>query len=250
MLEVVPKSRGWSRVARLARAGGVAAVVTGALVGALTQYPHLARVGEVQVVGNEHASTVAIRHLADVNEGDPLLLLDLEHTLAQVDLHPWVAEARVRRVLPNTLVIEVVEHQTSLLLLHDGLYRVNGEGKVFTRARSEDLDAPILTGIDPELIESQPLVAERLVIDALEVLGAVRDSDALSADDLSEIHFDPALGFSLVLRNGSTILLGYRAPAPSLQRLDSMVASGLDLAQPLRIDLDLDGLAVATPRAS
>jgi cell division septal protein FtsQ len=244
-----PRS-GWiARLRNYLRAGAVTLAVTSLGVLATSQYAELARVGGVELVGNIEASDVALRHLADVRVGDPLLFVDLEQVLDGVERHPWVASATVHRALPNRVVIEVVEHEDVLLLAYRGLYRVDAEGEIFVRARSSDLDLPILTGLDAELIDSQPAVSERILDEALLVLGAVRDSGVLTSDDLSEIHFDPSLGFTLRLRNTSAVHLGFRPPAESLQRLQLMTERGLDLSRPHEIDLDLEGLAVVSPLA-
>ncbi len=206
-----------------------------------------ARVQEIDVVGNVRSGTVAVRHLANVREGERLLAVDLSEVIDGVLRHPWISRASVRRVFPSTLVVEVEEHQPALLLSYRGLYRISQEGTLFARARSSDLDQPLLTGIDPELIDRQVAVARRIVGDALDILHAVEASESLSVDDLSEIHFDEFLGFSLRLRNGGRVHLGYREAAGQLQRLGAMVRAGLDLSSPHEIDLDLDGLAVATP---
>ena len=245
-----PSHAGPRPVRRLIKAGLATLLGALGLAWATSSYANTARIGEVRVEGNAHASEVAIRHLADVHEGDPLLLLDLEGLIAQVTEHPWVAEASVRRSFPDVLVIEVVEHEGVMLLHHPGgsLYRVNTAGEVFIKARNRDLDLPILTGVDADLIDDHGAVASRIVQEALGLLGEVRDCESLDEDELSELHFDRKLGFSLRLRSGSEILLGWGEAPPLLDRLDAMVASGLDLEQPVEVDLDLDGLAVVTPR--
>ncbi|MCB9761954.1 MAG: FtsQ-type POTRA domain-containing protein [Alphaproteobacteria bacterium] len=239
------------RVANLTRAGVITAALSGVVVYGISRYHDIARVNTVEVVGNERATELAVRHLADVRLGAPLLLLDLEQIVDDVVRHPWVAEATVSRHFPGTLRVEVREHHDVMLLAHDGgLYRVNDQGEVFIRARSSDLDRPILTGLSDELVDHHGPVARRVVSSALATLHSVDGCDALSAEDLSEVHFDPSLGFTLRLRNGGAVHLGFQDPADQLRRLDAMVASGLDLSRPVRVDLDLDGLAVATPISS
>ena len=219
---------------------------------ATSVYADTARVRAVHIEGNHHTSKVAVRHLADVQEGDPLLLVDLESVVDQVTEHPWIAEVSVRRSFPDVLIIELVEHEAVMLLHSPGgsLYRVNAEGEIFVKARNEDLDLPLLTGVDSELIDHHGPIAARVVHVALELLGHVRDCDSLAEDDLSELHFDRRLGFTLRLRSGTEIVLGWGEASPLLNRLDVLVAGGLDLDHPIEVDLDLDGLAVVTPHAS
>lgn len=239
------------RLAALARAAVLSAALAGALVWSVSHYADLARVREVEVVGGVHTSPAAVRHLADLRVGGPLLMLDLERVVAQVMEHPWVAEATVSLRFPGVVRIEVREHEDRLLLVHaGGLYRVNAEGEVFVRARSAGLDRPVLTGVHASLIDEHPEVARRVVLEALHILDRLEASGFFDPDTLSEVHFDVALGYTLRLRNGSSVQLGFRDPALQVERLRAMVSSGLDLRVPHRIDLDMDGLAVATPLAS
>lgn len=222
----------------------------GALVFGLSHYHQLARVQTVQIHGNAQASDAAVRHLAGVRLDDPLLLLDLDRVIHEVARHPWVADVTVRRALPGELHIEVREHSDALLLAHaGGLYRVNREAQVFIKARGAGLDLPVLTGVDDELI-TEPVVGRTILRSALDVLATIDEADSLRTEQVSELHFDRDLGFTILLRDGGVVCLGFRSPQDQLRRLDAMVGAGLDLSIPQRIDLDLDGIAVATPLAT
>ncbi len=207
----------------------------------------LPRVSDITVEGNHRASTISLRHLADVRAGDSLLTADLDQVVAGVNRHPWVESATVRRIFPDRLHVTVVEHDTALLLLQRGLYRVSADGEIFARARSADLDLPVLTGLDPDLADASPAAARGVLRQALRTVEVLEETAALPVEDISEVAFDPDLGFSLVLRNGSRLHLGYRDPAVQASRLIAMTGAGLDLTSPHEVDLDLDGLAVATP---
>jgi cell division septal protein FtsQ len=217
---------------------------------ALTQQVSLMpRVTELSVSGNRHASSVALRHLADVRVGDSLAFVDLDAVVEGVSQHPWVASATVRRVFPGKLSITVVEHQTEMLLLADGLYRVAGDGTVFAKARSSDLDLPILTGMGPDLAGASPVAARGVVRQALRLLSLVEESGAVPLNQVSEVRFGTDLGFSLILRNGSRIHFGYQDPAIQTNRLAALRTVGLDLSRAHEVDLDLDGMAIVTPLA-
>jgi len=204
----------------------------------------------VEILGAEQASQVSLRHLADLQEGDSLLV-DLDAVVAQVGRHPWVDTVAVSRDLSGNVRIRVTEHEPVMLLAHDGLYRVSSKGEVFIRARSEDLDLPILTGLDSELIEAHANVGREVLDHAVALLAALDDGcEALDADALSEIHFDRDLGFSLVLRSGSRVRLGFSPPSGQLARLDAVVRNGLDLNIPHEVDLDMADMAVVTPLTS
>ncbi len=200
----------------------------------------------LRVVGNSHASEAQLRHLADLTPGSPLLTLDLDGAIAGVARHPWVAEAEARRVFPDTVVIEVRERQVRALLLLDGLYLVDTEGTPFRRADADQLDHPIVTGIPVALAEEHPALARRIVHDSLGILDAVAGRAGLREADISEVRFDAESGYTLALRNGGEVLLGFQEPS-AFSRLDTLASRGVDLSRPLRIDLGLPSMAVVSP---
>jgi hypothetical protein len=159
----------------------------------------------------------------------------------------WVKNAEVRRYLDGTVSIQVEEHNPVMLLSHSGLFHVSDEGEVFVRARAEDLDFPILTGVEPHLIVEYPAVAQKIIDDALEIFSEVVAQGVLDERALSEIHFDEDLGFDLLLTNRTRLRFGLRSPEVQSTRLRAMLVSGLELSTPQNVDLDLDGMAIATP---
>lgn len=90
---------------------------------------------------------------------DLLLLKTLPHNLLQVDLdrvrelaesESWVQEARVRRKLPNRLVVSVAERQPMAVAAIDGeLYVVDSQGIVLAAYGSTYhwIDRPIVKGL-------------------------------------------------------------------------------------------------------
>lgn len=204
----------------------------------------------VEILGADNASEVAIRHLANLREGDSLLV-DLDAVVERVNQHPWIDSVAVSRDLTGTVRIRVTEHRPVMLLSHDGLYRVSSSGEVFIRARSSALDLPILTGLDSQLIDAHGEVAREVVAHAVGLLAAVGDSSqALDPAAISEVHFDRDLGFTLILRSGSRVRLGFSPPTAQLARLDAVVRGGLDLSVPHEVDLDMADMAVVTPLTS
>jgi len=197
-----------------------------------------------------HVSPVEVRHLASIPQGSELWQVDLEQVVRGVLGHPWVAEVEVSRRWPDTIVIRIVEHRPVLLLQQDGLYYVEASGEVFKRARGSDLDYPVLTGLAEGLAARHPDLARRVLRDALALLQTVEASGEFTRADLSEIRFDEHEGFSLVLRSGFELTLGFTDPAERLGRLAQMREHGLDPAVPARVDLVSERIALVTPLPS
>ena len=226
----------------------VACVLVGAsaLVGRYLAEDPSWRVHEVSFVGSARASAAELRHLSDIRDGSHLLTVDLDRAAAGVQRHPWVASASARRVYPGAVEITVQERTPVLLLALDRLWYVDSAGVVFKPAVSDDLDYPVLSGLDPKLAADRPDLGQAVVSGALRLQRAWAARGSADAD-LSEICFHPAHGYELVLRSGSRLMVGEGDPSVPLAKLDRLIAAGLDLQTPQRIDLDMEHVAVATP---
>ena len=238
-----------TRIARVLGAGiggGIFVTVVGLLGHQVATGEHWV-VDQVAVAGNLRASDTSIQHLADIHPGAHLLAVDLGALAARVERHPWVRHVEVRRLLPGTLEVVVEEHEPVLLLALDRLWLVDGQGHPFKMARGADLNHPIVTGIDQQLADLHPELAQAVVMGALRVLDAADGHPWVGAATISEIRFDDHLGYHIVTRNGSELILGFGSPADALARLDRLLEAGLDLSTPQRVDLDAGAVAIATP---
>jgi len=232
-------------------AGSVCALLcgTGALA-ATYGYADSARfdVDEVHVEGLRNAGQIEIRHLANIPMGTKLWSVDPERVAAGIAEHPWVSSAEVARAWPNAVTVRVQEYEPVLLLRHRGLYYVDGEGEVFKRARTDDLDYPVLTGLDADWADAHPAVSRRIVRDAVAVLATVANDTLLSSTAVSEVRFSVDTGFAIVLRNGTELSFGFGDPTGPMERLHRMLRTGLDLSMDVfRIDLSAQAVAVLTP---
>jgi cell division septal protein FtsQ len=115
----------------------------------LTTTPGLA-LTTVTVEGAARTSPGAIRALLAPCVGRNLLALDLDGAAARAASDPWVREAAVKRILPHTLRVVVVEREPAALAVIRGLVHVVDEsGFVMGPAGPGlSLDQPVLTGLD------------------------------------------------------------------------------------------------------
>ena len=245
-----PPERRWlPRAMRVLGAG----LLGGVLVIAAGLMAHQVAVGDVwevhtiEVTGNTHASDAALRHLSDVREGEHLASVDLQRTVQGVVQHPWVRRAEARRIFPSTISIVVEEHEPALLLALDELWYVDHAGLPFKRAHTGSLDFPVLTGLDPELARQHPRAARAVLRRAIDILDVSAGHPVVDPARLSELRFDQQVGFTLVLRSGTELIVGFDRPGDRLDRLDRLVTAGLDPAVPQRVDLDAGSVAIATP---
>lgn len=256
MNSLLPQNPSWRQRAAsvLSRAlFALALAGVGALAGRALAVNPAWRVSEVSFVGATRATEGELRHLSDLRSGAHLLRADLDRAVEGVSRHPWVRAANARRVYPGTIEITVEEYQPVLMLALDRLWYVDVTGVPFMPATTDDLDYPVLTGLDPKQAEADPDLGRAVIDGALRVLVAWNDralapgSELAAGAAISEVHFSPSHGYDLVLRSGTRLILGFGDPAVPLGRLDRLVKAGLDLARPQDVDLDMKSVAVATP---
>ena len=207
----------------------------------------LFRVQNLTVTPSERVTETAVRHLANLRYSQHLLLMDTVWAAEQIERHPWVKDASVSRSFPSTVNVEIKEYTPTLLLALERMWYVDAEGDIFRAADSSDVNHPILTGIPSEWAIEQPKLVQIVIRDALTIREAFDLPELGSEDNISEIHFQRETGFQVILRNGTTVSLGFYEPNGRVERLKKMVSKGLDLSTPQRIDLDADKVAIAKP---
>jgi cell division protein FtsQ len=235
-----PSRRTWAKLV-------IAAAVVQAGIGFGLLRPDHMLVEHVRFEGNARASEVSLRHLVDVRNGTTMWTVDLDRAGTGAAHHPWVRSATARREWPDTVVVTVDEYRPVALLASNGLRYVDADGTAFLAASSDDVDYPILSGIDPDLAEAHPDLPRVVVKTALHLLDDVDASGLFTRDDVSEVHFDASVGFSVQLRSGARVIFGLDGQQHELERLASLVRRGVDLHQRVLVDLAPESIAIVRP---
>jgi cell division protein FtsQ len=123
------------------------------------------RLRKVQISGASAMATGDIVKAAGVYKDEPLLGLDLTALRRRVEAVGWVKEARIVRLLPDTLVISVAERRQLAVWQHDGRIAViDDHGMVIPEANPARFAAlPLVVGAGgaeaaPRIL---PLLAQR-----------------------------------------------------------------------------------------
>lgn len=248
-----PKSpRDWKKLfQRLLSAGvfaGSAALVLlvagGVLmIGRLFMESRIFRVESIRIENNSQVSSDDIRERSDIQLGMNIFRLDLELIGRQIDAHPWISSARVKRVFPREVVIEVTEHIPAALINLGGLYYVDRDGIVFKPLEKGDrLDYPLLSGLDQLYLLDHPAEARKLLQEALSVVRILGERGTFGLTQISEVHVDPVEGFDLyTLNEGIPVRLGFGDYAAKLQRLERIYSELAPRLAVLKyIDLNVD----------
>ena len=212
-----------------------AAVVVAALGGAgylAVDYALSAEALTVETVTVEGTRRLApgevLAVLADL-QGTRLASLDLETWRARVLALPWVGDASLRRVLPDTVVVTVVEREPmAVARLGGALYLLDWDGGLIDAfgPNYADLDLPLVDGLAAAGGNGTAVDPDRAAL-AVGVLAAVRRSPAL-ADRISQVDVTDVRD-AVVILEGDTALVRI-----GRQRFVERLESYLDIVPALR----------------
>lgn len=107
-------------------------------------------IDNVSVKGNRRLSIAEINVLIESVRGQSLLLVDLEQLRTRLLDSPWVASVHVRRSLPSTLEVAIIEREpVAIARLNRQLYLVDGTGVIIDDYGPQhgDLDLPVVDGM-------------------------------------------------------------------------------------------------------
>ena len=123
------------------------------------------KLNRVHITGASDEATPAIQRALDVQAGQPITTLDLDALKASVERVGWVKEARVVRLLPDTLIVEVKEHDRLAVWQTGGrTYVIDSEGRAIPGAdagRYPSLPLVVGKGADAAAGALLPLLAQR-----------------------------------------------------------------------------------------
>ncbi|QTN19097.1 FtsQ-type POTRA domain-containing protein [Brevundimonas sp. AJA228-03] len=196
------------------------------------------KLNRVRINGASAEATPAIRRALAVRAGQPITTLDLDALKASVERVGWVKSVRIVRLLPDTLIVDVVEHDRLAVWQTGGrVLVIDGEGKAIPGADAglyPNLPLVVGTGADAAAGAILPLLAERPRL--------MSRIDALVRVDQRR--------WDLRLKDGSLIQLPATKQEAALIQLDAMDQRDrlLELGFS-RIDLRTEGQVAVRPGA-
>ncbi|MCA1662903.1 MAG: FtsQ-type POTRA domain-containing protein [Myxococcales bacterium] len=194
----------------------------------VTHARHFA-VRQVRVSPTVHVSAEALIARANVPLGVNLFAVKREDVARAVSQEPWVARAHVRRELPSTLMIDVVEREPACAVAFGALYLADADGNVFKRATPEEAAGlAVVTGIGREEYVSQPERSREELRQALAAIAAWRPrADGSTRSALGEVHVDRIAGVTVYTESGVGVRLGAvdETLAARLARYDAVAAA-------------------------
>ncbi len=190
----------------------------------LTMSSDLFRIDRISVQGGEHLGERQVVALSDIQFGVNTFNLDLALIGEQLEANPWVRKARVSRIFPRQVAIELEERRPVAIINLGLLYYLDDQGEVFKVLDGNDeLDYPMITGFeygraqghDPEYV-----ACLKRIVALIEDLG---QRDRLGLRQISEIHHQENGNLRLfTLENAVEIRLGRDHFSEKLDRLEKI----------------------------
>jgi cell division protein FtsQ len=140
----------WAGIAAANLAIAAVLVVSGASVARHFATSDELAVREILVEGTARTTPDAVRAVLQPYIGRNLVELTLDEVARTATRNPWIKEAAVKRMLPRTLRVSVIERTPgALALLRGGVYVVDEGGFVMGPAGPDlPYDLPLLVGLD------------------------------------------------------------------------------------------------------
>lgn len=123
------------------------------------------KLDKVYIEGESPEATAAIQRAVQLQAGQAMTSIDLNAVRERVEAVGWVKSARVVRLLPNTLIVDVTEHDRLAVWQTAGqAWVIDGHGKVIPGAdagRYPNLPLVVGKGAEQAAAEVLPLIAQR-----------------------------------------------------------------------------------------
>lgn len=134
-----------------------------------------------------------IARRAGIQLGENVLSLDLGEAEQRLLADPWVRSVRVTRQLPDTVRIQLVEHDAAALAALDGeVFLVGADGEPFKAWQAGDVhDLPVLTGVTLEAIAKDRAGAVSRLATGLSVLSHYEKLPVSQEHRAQEVHLAP-----------------------------------------------------------
>lgn len=179
-------------------------------------------VAKMRVENFGRVSEEEIIALSDIRPGMNIFDLELGMIGRKIEENPWIATARVERVLPREVVISVREREPKAVINLGYLYYLDADGEIFKVLGPEDsLDFPVVTGIDRRTLLENPDDCRRQLKEAMALLDELAGRRVFALDDVSELNIDPTDGLTLYTFSGGVpVRMGYSNFSSKLDRLE------------------------------
>jgi cell division protein FtsQ len=184
------------------------------------------RAKKITITGLHRLSEQQVLQQARIEPNANILSVNLDLARKRLLRHPWIAEARVARELPDTIAIAIREQEPLAVIDLGGKFIINTRGEVFKAWEQKDTtDLPLVTGLafsDIRLPMDKGSLGFEALMGVLQI-GQI-SGGVLPNRRVRRIHVDQDLGLTLYAFDEKTVVkLGYRDFPEKLRRLETLL---------------------------
>ncbi|HEY1958419.1 MAG TPA: FtsQ-type POTRA domain-containing protein [Polyangiaceae bacterium] len=184
---------------------------------------------QVVMSGQKTRTKDALLARAGIKMGQNVFSIDLDAARNKMLGDPYVKNAVLSRRLPDTIAVDLEERvPAAVVSLGKDTFLVTRDGETFKHLEIGDpSDLPVITGLEPELAETDRDAFADAVRRALDVAVDYQQSPLASKMPLQEIHFEPGSAISLDVGSPvTTLVLG---GPPFRKKLDQAARVAFEL---------------------
>ena len=232
-------------------------LLAGSAVGTWEGYQRLLRlpyfrIAEIHVEGNLQVAAGDVVTGLGLLPGTSILEVHLETLAQRVLRNPWIKEASVRRRLPLSLTVRIVERMPEAVYIADRRYLLSADGVILAALEPDELPTlPALRAPSPRRVQVGERVLNAEMVQGLAVWRQFQLANALQGERAHEIT---------MVGDGSYVVnLGEQMPVIRLRALDlpeqlrrlgaALLASGKSLDRFKDVDLRFRDRVVFRPVA-
>lgn len=164
------------------------------------------RVARVDVRGSRFLSEGEVRELLGPSVGENILTLDIEELNRRLRASPWVADATVRRTLPDTVHVLIHERVPLALAEMERLYLMDAAGVLI------DIYGPHTAGFDLPIVRGLKGIDEQARARRARRAGVLLSDLGELGEEVSEVVVEAGGELRVVLRGGGERLRLGRPP--------------------------------------
>ncbi|MEI6306397.1 MAG: FtsQ-type POTRA domain-containing protein [Deltaproteobacteria bacterium] len=162
------------------------------------------RLKTIEVSSSQHLSREDILAVTGIEPGKDLLRFNLKLMGEQLARNPWVETVHIRRFLPDGIAISVIEREPLAVVNMGFIYYMDKKGTIFKVLNQGDrLDYPVITGFTEDDMNNDQIGTREALKKTCELLKILFEKGAFILADVSEIHYDKDLGFTMFTASGA-----------------------------------------------
>lgn len=110
------------------------------------------KVENITIRGIEQIDTSEVLSLAAIEPGVSMINLKVSAIRKRIKMNPWVAKAHVRRRIPNTVVITIIEREPVAFINMGSVYLVDRTGFLWPLKLNTYWNLPVVSGLTDTIV--------------------------------------------------------------------------------------------------